>query len=363
MIISICFSLSVCLNTTNTAFNWQISLIDKPENIINAKNYMLFLTVLSISIGSIKKIEILNTSYAFNPVIVFSGFALLIYALIFGFDRGSIGAYSSNTNALYEYAIVLFVFIWNYSNGKKYIKILLLIYALIYCLQGILFGDRSSAFPMILLIFMLLYKKQYNMKHIILIGLLGIFFANIIDIFRKTGEIFSLQILTEVLERGLFVNTISYSFYGGTQIVRYGAEYGTHIITHFFSYFASFILGNSNQYNLTSLANSYGFINKGGGMSHIYFYYWFGFVGTILGAFLVGKIINYVFNREKKYCNILKITITIFLIRWFIYYPVALFRTAIIVPLFCYSIFEIFNALIIKKRKVILKKGGKKHYL
>lgn len=357
MIISICFALSVCLNTYDTAFNWQVKLIETESNIINAKNFLLFIAIFSIALGEIsKKRDIDKIAENFNPLIAIGGFAALIYALIFGFDRGTIGTYSSNTNVLYEYAIVLYVIVWTYCQKNKKMKILLLIYAGLYCLQGLVFGDRSSCFPMILMVFLLIWKKNYRMIHIIIAGLGGIFLANAIDIFRNTGTLFSLETLKEVWDRGLFVNTISYSFYGGTQVIRYGMQ-ATNQLQHFLQYALSLITGGSSQYSLTVIARDAGFLNKGGGMSHTYFYFWGGYLGTIIGAIVMARIINYIFNKETKLGYILRVTITIFLIRWFIYYPVAFFRTAIIVPAVAYLVFRIGNIICNKiLRKIFRRK-------
>ena len=348
MIISICFAMSVCLNAYDTAFNWQIDLVNREANIINAKNYLLFLTTISIFIGEINEKEY-KITYDYNPIIFLVCFIILIYSLIFGFDRGTIGTYSSNTNVLYEYAIVIFLFAWIYTNNNKYMKGILILYAILYCLQGLIFGDRSSAFPMILMVFLLLYNKKYTIKHILIAGLGGIFLANIIDIFRNTGFIFNSSIIKEVLDRGLFVNTISYSFYGGTQVIRYGMN-STFQFEHFLNYMSSIFTGGSSEYTLTVIANAAGYINKGGGMSHVYFYYWGGYIGTVIFGIIMGKIIRYIYNSDTEITNILKITIAIFLIRWYVYYPVAFFRTAILVPAICYVLCNLFKKIIKNRR-------------
>lgn len=95
------------------------------------------------------------------------------------------------------------------------------------------------------------------------------------------------------------------------------------------------------------MANSSGFFNRGGGMSATYFYFWGGYIGTIIAAIVMGKIIKYVFSKDSYLCNILKLTITVYTIRWFVYYPIAFFRTALFITILCYTIFEI-----IKKRRV-----------
>lgn len=352
-LISISFAYSICFNTYSTVFNWQIPLLQTEENIINVKNYLVFISFLFLSIGNFDLSKTSNSKkfikFDYNSLIVIASSLILLYALIFGFDRGIIGMYVSNSNPLYEYALIIFLFAWQYSKDSRIFKFFLIIYAILYVLQGLIFGDRSSAFPMILLILILYTKNNIKMKNVGIVGIIGIFAANVIDIFRKTGILFNDAIVKETLSRGLFVNTISYSFYGGTQILRYGISLSfREKMLHLFNYFISIFIGGSNKYSLTTIANANNFTNKGGGMSLTYFYFWGGIAGSILFAIIMGRIINYIFSHNDKLNNILKITLTIFTIRWFIYYPVAFFRTAIFIPIICYYIFLLFNKMLKK---------------
>lgn len=350
IVISFCFAISVCLNPYSTAFNWQVSLITTEANIINAKNFLLFIYIFTMVLRK-KESEDASQPVQFNSnfLIFFVGFMILIFSFYFGIDKSIIGVYSSNTNPLYEYSLVIYLFCWLYFD-RKWAHTILIFYAILYCVQALLYGDRSSCFPMILLNMLLLWKRDYNMKYIIIIGIGGILFGNAIDIFRNSGTLFSLDVFKEVLDRGLFVNTISYAFYGGTQIVRYGL-YTTNNISHFFSYFVSLFLGGGSDVTLTVIANASGFVNKGGGMSHIYFYYWFGYLGTIIFGIIIAKIINYAYNHQNKMANIMQLMIITFLFRWFLYYPITFFRTALIIPAVLFVLCELFCNSIKNKRK------------
>ena len=70
---------------------------------------------------------------------------------------------------------------------------------------------------------------------------------------------------------------------------------------------------------------------------------------TIIISFVIGRIINYVFNNDNSCNSILKITITIYVIRWWVYYPIALFRTALLIPLVCFAFCKIFEKLTMSK--------------
>ena len=295
LIMSICLAMSVCLNSYGTAFNWQIDLIEREANIINAKSYLLFLSIMCITIGHVKENQY-QIKLEKNPIIFWGCFMILIYALIFGLDRGEIGTYISNTNVIYEYAIIVYIFAWIYSKGRKYMKNLLIIYAILYCAQGLIYGDRSSAFPMILTIFLLVYNKKYSVVSVLIIGLGGIAFGNLFEIFRNTGVVDG-NTISEVIERGLFVNTISYSFYAGTQIIRY-SMISENKLMHLVDYTIALFTGGSAKISLSDLANSAGFINKGGGISHTYFYYWGGYVAKQGGKGCFATYLPLVYSFE-----------------------------------------------------------------
>ena len=348
MFINISYSSSVCFFALENARNWQTHLVNLPANIINIKNYTLFIMIATLIISKIKNINYTELKIKKDKYVFFFGFVFLIYALLFGIDRSVIGIYISNTNVLYEYAIVVYIFCWLYHGNNKVKRNILITYAFLYTLQALAFGDRSSAFPMILANLMLLYSKKINMKYIIILGLSGIFLANFIDLFRNGNGLLLVSNFNNIISRGLNVNTISYSSYAGTQIVRY-SMYNNNGFAHFIDFIFSIILGSSGKKSLTKMATSSGFYNAGGGMSSSYFYYWGGYLYTIIFAVIFGLIIKNVFKKDSELCNILKITITVFSIRWLIYYPIAFFRTAIFVPMVLYFVIKIYNNIFNKK--------------
>ena len=337
-LISVCFAISNCFFPEVYAMNWQKKLVGTEAMIICAKNYMLFLITIGIAFGFIRKDKDVSEIHQnkTNWLIVLGGTLAFLFILFFGFDRGTIGTYKPNTNALYEYAIVVLIFTLFYNKNKA-IKYLLLGLAGLYCFQGLLYGDRSSAFPLLICLFLFLYKKEIKIKYIILIGLGAIFFGNAIDVFRNGADLLSLDTWTKVLKTGIHVNTISYSYYGGTQVINYAAV-AMNKLQHLGDYLFSFIAGKSSQFNLTVLATNAGFANKGGGFSASYFYFWGGYLGTIIGSFIMGRIIHKIFNKKTKLSNLLAILIIAFSLRYIMYYPVAFFRTALIIPIILYFV-------------------------
>lgn len=348
-LINISYSSSVCINTLENVRTWQFSLYYLPENIINVKSYSLFITFLLLSFKKCDTNAKLNI-YNYNPIIYLGCYIILIYTLVFGIDRSTISTYVSNSNVLYEYAIVIYVLAWCFSGDRKLSKAFLLFFSLLYCLQGLMYGDRSSAFPMIIVNILLLFQNKIDLKKVLIIGICGIMFGNFIDIYRNDSNI-TINTFNEIANRGLNVNTISFSSYAGTQIIRYSERNNIKERNiHFMRYVTSLFKGRTSKLALSDAAKENGFENKGGGMTSSYFYFWFGYLGAIFGGIIIGKTINSIYKKSNNqlYC-IISILISAFSIRWILYYPSAFFRTSIIIPMLGYVAFKIFHNIVGKK--------------
>ena len=121
-LIIISYSSSLCFNAIDNARNWQYELINMTENIINLKCFSIFITAIMMSIKNISDKDIKVISIRFNPFIIFFGSIILIYALLFTFERSFGDIYVSNTNPLYEYSLIIFLLVWMYSGDNKVIK-------------------------------------------------------------------------------------------------------------------------------------------------------------------------------------------------------------------------------------------------
>lgn len=345
LMVTLSLTNSICFNLSDTAFYWQKSLASSSTNIICIKNYSISVTFLCLFLGNIKN-DKLKISYKNNDYYYFAFFAVLIFIFLYGFDKGTIGTYVVNRNPLYEYGSIIFVFAWLFTNNSKHKKILLIVYAIAFCIQALLFGSRTSAFPLILFL-ILIYAKNLKLPYVLIIGLIGIIFGNSIDIFRNVGFDFY-KIFIKLKTTGLFVNTLTYSHYTGTQIINFSSVENSRII-YILKYATTTLLGNSDSVNLSYLARTAGFVNQGGGFSHTYFYYIGGYIGTITISIIIARVINKIFNSSSEFSNILKITVIIYSLRWFIYYPFTLTRTALFIPCFIYFVISKLNILSRKK--------------
>ena len=351
--INIVWAFTVCLFPYQNAYYWQVGLVAMEENVIMAKCVMTFFVGLIFCLDHRNEFLGNEDIVQYNKsskLIFICGFIVLLLLFWFGFDRSLLtgDAYVSQSNSAYEYAIVIFLFTWIYVTGKgkffKRARYLLWGYAALYCLQGIAAGDRSSAFPMILLILIVVLRREITMKYLLLYGFLGIIAANAIDLLRNN---MTDDFIRTLLSRGLAVNTISYSHYAGTQIIRAS---DSHIhIGHLIEFIFRIFIGGGSRVSLSSVAEEAGFFNRGGGFTASYFYYWLGFPGVLLGGMLFGYMLNRIFSIHEDIIIELPICVICYAIRWYVYSPISFFRSAILIPLFLYWLCNFYQNTVFKR--------------
>ena len=218
---------------------------------------------------------------------------------------------------------------------KNIYKVLMLLYAFLYIVQGLLFGDRSSAFPMLILVYFLFQKKPKRFQFIAL-SVLGVLGANFIGIYRRAFTVTS-DIFNEIITRFFYVDSIAYSFYTGVQIVS-ASNIIHNKFQHFMDWFVHLFIGGTSEYDLSTYVSRYSdaFYNTGGGMTSSYFYFWAGMFGVILGGLIIGIILGRIYSNVKGCYPFLQIVIILFALRWYTYFPSVFFRTCIIVPVILY---------------------------
>ena len=282
-------------------------------------------------------------------------YLFLYFILIFEFVRTK-EEYVSGATALYEYAIVLFFSIWLFMPQKKICRWLMLFFSFLYILQGFLFGDRSSAIPMVILLFILI-SKNINAFKLTLLSIIGIIGANFVGIYRNIFVI-SDNLLSEAINRLFYVDSVAFSFYAGIQIVKASSVLISEKANLFGAWFISLFVGSGgiSDYHLTdyrlpyyiqSVSDSY--VNYGGGMTSPYFYFWFGDIGVIISGFIYGLIVGKIFSKSSPFFVYLQIILTFYALRWYVYGPTSFFRTCIIIPAILYAIILFYKRLKLTK--------------
>lgn len=294
-----------------------------------------------------------------NIIIFLLCFCILIYGLFSGYvNTSTLGGYESHTSTLYEYCVLFLLFAWYYSGSRKICHVMIWCYAIIYIIQAIMYGDRSSAFPMLLLM-LLLYFKKITVGKLFLFAIAGIVASNSVAVYRDGYSLsgFLENYITRYALSGFTSDTVSQSYYTGVSFF-----YVHDIVEAHAKYFLDFLLGivfggDYGYADVAALCKLYA-TNKGGGFMVSDFYFWWGY----LGAAVNGVIVAFILCKLKKITSGLgqlwKVYIAVMVFRWYLYTAFDFYRGCIFVFLIvgvCFSILDFFT----KKSNVFYELGRK----
>lgn len=321
-------------------YQWYIS--HSVYSLIYAKATLLNISIISLMVTpsiTKKSAEAISSFGTIerksNPIISYIGLAGILYILIFCVTRSSGAGYIASENPLYEYGTLIFVMVWYYSKNNKWANIVLAIFALVYMGQGLMYGDRSSAFILGALIITAWFKKTPGLK-IVPLAAIAIFAANIVAVYRELESHGIREFIAEFLKKGIlffFSDTAAQSFYTGTLIVATRTLI-KNPIAYLWRFIVSIFVGGRASISkgsiLTDITSEI-FRTPGGGIYPSYFYFWGGFLGVIIGAIIIGYVIRIAYTNQTSYFTLLKYLITVICLRWYLYAPLPLFRTCLLV--------------------------------
>ena len=335
--INISLGVSDLINKGLYVADWQLALRSTEYNVYTAKSVLIFLSIVNIMLTkSWLKTRSINKIFAEtrrneNPIIAFIGISSLFVILILGYgsDLRNSSNYVSNNNPLYEYAIVIYLVSWMFSGKNKIFNVLLVIYAVLYSMYSFYFGDRSAAFLMILMFFFLHFEQKISIVKLMSLSVIAIIIANFIAGYRIGGSLDIASIIEYMKEKGLYSDTVSYSYYTGITLTKLH-HIDSNAPTYFLGYLKSLVLGSgSSEYSSmdTFIRGKYSeLFNRGGGLYTSAFYSWFGYLGVSMSAVAVGLIVRLVYSRPGAYAQLYQVLVIVFSIRWYLYNPTTLFR-------------------------------------
>lgn len=338
---------------------WQIYRGTYYE-LVFLKALLLFMMILNFCMLNIRKVqqknilknrvELINNN---NSIVFFIGYIIMVVGLFAGYDITRDGGYSSNSNALYEYCIMFFLLSWMYAGRSKKHHIMLILYAIAYIGQAVLFGDRSAAFPMLMLA-VILYYKSLSIFQVIFLSLAGIIVANIISVYRLSYSLrnFNSVYIARYGLMSITSDTVSQSYYTGVSLIAVKESIGNTA-----KYFIDFIIGiflggGYGDANVVTLGKQYA-TNKGGGLVISSFYFWFGYIGIVFLALIIGLLLQKLIRTEGLFTVAWKTYLTVSVFRWYLYNSFVFFRGVIFVFPVMYLLFKIMDAMIKAKPLII----------
>lgn len=335
------------------------NLLEKDLYFKIAKIQLIFLSVINIFIRIPTFKEIYRPTIKNNNVIFYSSFFLFFIFTYFGKQGNGLlsGDYSNmeieNRSSVFEYAVIPFISAALYSNSKEK-KILLFAALLFYIFKNTLFGGRIETviilFSVYLIFFLDKFKFRYLIAGIFVIGYIMIildrFRANPTLLFDKQFDILLSPITLGNENRSVIVSQESEVNYSSLTILKLLNNEITSLsdrIEAFGWFLLSIFMPSSAAAPIASLTqyakNLYG--NLGGGLLPVNFYVYGGYIGTVLIAIYIAKIINANTGTKNGFMQIYSLLVFITIFRWFNYSPIILFKLCLFGTLFIYLITKI----------------------
>lgn len=351
------FLISKYFSSTPTLVDIYKQIVYSDTKLIGVSILLVFhlFTTLFISAKyekSEKQDEIFNVSTT-NRMIQTIMLTILIFVVLLDYF---VFHFLSATRTIYEYLLIPFIFGFYYTKQtnsiffRNILFLLMLFSTIINMWQG---ARVISLQPMIAYLF-IWHGKNINWRNI---SVTFVFVVIVFTIFGLYGDYKDFGYDLSTLNSSVVVRTFSdRKFSLDTAISSYwtGLTYieisniipFSRRILNFVQYITIYaIKGTSSSYvQLYDFSRRY-YIHYYGGYITSYFYYWFGWSGIFIIGTYVGMLMNLIGKLKDDFGDFSKLLAVYFistLPRWYLYYPVTLFRGMLIFVVFYF----VFNCIL-----------------
>ena len=332
-----------------TQFNTQRAFFD------SAMIHFLFLVSFNFFL-IIKQGPEKFTIHKENTLLFYISIFCCLYATIFGktgdINFFSLGEYSPDytRSSLFEY---FFVFdLISLKKKKKTKKNMCILYSIaaFYIFKNTLFGGRIESLMCILLLLVVDLQKKLKFKIIILLLVVGYCFAFLLGIIRTYG--FSWELIRESFFNNPAViitqeSDVNYSSVRIIEMVRLNVLTIEQRLQSFYLFCLSIFVPRENLPDLAdlSLYKQATYPCGGGGLVSAFSYVFLGYIGVVLIGYFVAKIFSNGLSGHKSFKNIFFILTFTTMPRWFAYYPISLFKLALLGSVVVYLLIIIHEVL------------------
>lgn len=319
----------------------------------------LFTTLINLYLPKrICKIKISNMfieNKENNNIIQMGIIISLIVIIIISFSLSLGSSTRQESSSIIEYSLILMIIGFYYAGRNKVCRVIIIVLSILLCLSTILNGDRIISLSILAALFLILVSDKFNLKRTLPIAFLGLLIFTCIGELRKNITV-SIDGLFKAFDQLLstkLANDTSYAAYYSSMTFLQYAETITFSsrITFFLSFFLSILLGSSvPNSNLTIYIQNNFTWQGGGGLFPVYSYFYLG----IAGVFLFSLIFIYIFKlaNNKSLSNenlIYLIYIVSMTPRWYLYTPINLFRSLLIMVVVFKCSKYIYKKLLVQK--------------
>ena len=316
--------------------------------------YVLFILTNFIFIKPIEKT--VQWKYKRNDFGYILFVAIHLLALIFGINRSDNNeSYVVRINTLYEliYFFIFFEIIFSGGNRKKLALTLSL--AAVSILQDLFYDGRITSLQIILLLFILFYKK-IKLRYLVPVGIICLL------VFLYVGQDrIGAQHKIDLIGNLLKIDTFYFAFQASETHIYVGdfIDWNTKFSSFIGNFLNVFFIDNGAVYNVSAITHE--FVNHYyGGYIFTWFYFWGGYTGACISGLIITFIINHNMRRRKDLNMYMLILCFATLPRWYIYEPTILFKYAILSVTLVYFFFIVFSK---KRRDVLYEKKLNKNQI
>jgi len=302
---------------------------------ISATILSVFVTILAIWYRPRTFVDPYEINPKENPLVFYILVFLSVMVLAFGVSHVRGSSYEVNTNTSYEYFIMVFMFAFQYSGGRKVRKFILLILGMVYILQDFYYGGRIASVELLILVALLYFYKRIRYLTLVISLVPTIVLLDVVQFFRAHYTLHGFSLASIFSSAGYSWNTFGEVLYSSSGLVNTSLFYFdfSEKIHSFFDFIISIFVGGRLPLPLgqiVSYISTHISLVGGGGYFPVYFYFWFGWFGVGLSAVIVSIMLHLRPLRHNDFGRLLSVLFIALVPRWYLYSPLLLFRFVIL---------------------------------
>lgn len=289
--------------------------------------------------------------YRCNKLIFVLGVVGCVYATIFG-KTGDINVFHSgdyspdfSRSSLFEYFFVFYLISFVFSFNRKKYKYILYFLAAFYVAKNTLYGGRIESLMCVLFLLVVDLQTKIKFKFLLLGIVCGYVLMSILGIIRAYG--FSWDFIAENLFSKTDVITtqesdVNYSSVRILEMVRLNFITTAQRFHSFVLFIMSIFMPKSSLPELVELStyNQTNYPCGGGGLISAFFYVFLGHIGVIFIGYVIAKILSIGVRSKNTFKNLFFILAYTTMPRWFAYYPITLFKLALLGSIITYALIK-----------------------
>ena len=239
------------------------------------------------------------------------------------------------SKSIYEYSIIFLIFsIVMTRNRNQILQKVIIIIGLAAVIGNVLSGDRIVGLQFAIVLYLTYFKAKLSTKYIIPVGLAGVVFLSYTGANRAGFSVTDIAGIIDsssvLFDRMMTLDTSFSAFFTSLRSIEFMQELDFRDRFVFFSHFVgSLVAGGLYPYeesNLATYTHSLGFTHSFGTFLPLLSYFYFGYVGVVVTAYLLVRFIKRRIAVNHLGSEVVVVYFCATFFRWYLYSPVMLLR-------------------------------------